>query len=481
MALRHFLTRTLSARLFLLSSIWAIISIAAVAFFISSGYRDNSERRLQELLTANLYALMANVEPSETGKLIGSPDLRDARFLKFQSGFYWSVTEIKKPTNRLASASLADEKISQKLNVDFDENFEKTFTTTDKVGNRLLGVEAQVFLGEGDDVFSFQITGNKESLNSDVREFTKQILLLLFLFALGFILVSFFLVRFGLAPLREVSNRLSDIREGKADSLKGNFPAEIQPLVDEANSLIHSNNIVVERARTQVGNLAHSLKTPLAVLKNEAGNAKPKIRHLIEGQIEQMQSQIQAYLDRARIAARVGSVTSRTQVVPVVDRLVRVMNKLNPHLIFSVVENANTDKLVFAGEQQDLEEMLGNLLENAGKFANQKVSILLLEEDNQLVICVEDDGSGLSESESEIALSRGGRIDETKPGSGLGLSIVKDIANEYGGTIKLGKSIIKFPNDLGDSSDPSDPSDPSDASGVSGLGGLCAKLTLPKV
>ncbi|MBL1406816.1 MAG: HAMP domain-containing histidine kinase, partial [Rhizobiales bacterium] len=343
MSLWRLLTRTLSARLFILSSIWAIVSVSAVAFFISTGYRDNSERRLQELLTANIYALMANVEPDKDGKLIGSPDLRDARFLKFQSGFYWSVTEMKNPSNLLVSTSLVDGKILQNLSVDFDSNFERTFNTTDNAGNNLIGVEAQVFLGEGDDVYSFKITGNKGSLDGDVSEFTRQLLVSLFLFALGFILVSYFLVRWGLSPLGEISNSLSDIREGKATKLEGEFPSEVQPLVDEANSLIHSNNVVVERARTQVGNLAHSLKTPLAVLKNEAGNTKPQIRSLIEGQIEQMQSQIQTYLDRARIAARVGSVTSRTQVTPVVERLVRVMNKLNPELDFSVVNNNNSD------------------------------------------------------------------------------------------------------------------------------------------
>lgn len=454
MGLRHLLTRTLSARLFILSSIWAIVSVAVVAFFINSGYRDSVERRLQELLTANLYALMANVEPDETGKLIGFPDLRDARFLKFQSGFYWSVTEIKNPTNRLASASLVDGEISQNISVNFDANFERNFNTTDSAGNKLLGVEAQVFLGEGDDVYSFQITGNKGSLDNDVSEFTRQLLVLLFLFALGFILVSYFLVRLGLAPLREISISLSDIREGKATRLEGEFPTEVQPLVDETNSLIHSNNMVVERARTQVGNLAHSLKTPLAVLKNEASNAKPKIRTLIEGQIEQMQSQIQTYLDRARIAARVGSVTSRTLVVPVVERLVRVMNKLNPNLNFSIVKNTDSNSFIFAGEQQDLEEMLGNLLENAGKFAKLNIRIALVELDNGLTISVEDDGNGLADHESEKALSRGGRLDETKPGSGLGLSIVKEIAGEYGGSIDLEKS--KY-------------------------GGLNAKLTLPKV
>lgn len=453
MNLLRLLTRTLSTRLFILSSIWAIISVSAVAFFISSGYRDNAERRLQELLTANIYALMANVEPDAQGKLIGSPDLRDARFLKFQSGFYWSVTEMKMPSNKLVSASLVDGEILPNISVGFDSNFERTFNTTDKAGNKLLGVEAQVFLGEGDDVYSFQITGNKGSLDGDVSEFTQQLLGSLFLFALGFILVSYFLVRWGLSPLGEISNSLSQIREGKAARLEGDFPSEVQPLVDEANSLIHSNNVVVERARTQVGNLAHSLKTPLAVLKNEAGNAKPKIRSLIEGQIEQMQSQIQTYLDRARIAARVGSVTSRTQIIPVIERLVRVMNKLNPELNFSIIKNSDGE-LVFAGEQQDLEEMLGNLLENASKFANNQINVILAEVDNTLTISVEDDGKGLGEHESEKALSRGGRIDETKPGSGLGLSIVKDIVSEYAGSIDLKKS--KY-------------------------GGLSAKLTLPKV
>lgn len=433
---------TLSGRLFLLSSFWAVFSIALIAFFISNGYRNSAEARLTQLLSANLYNLMGVIEPDEAGKLSGLPDLRDARFLNFQSGYYWSVVEINNPENRVSSVSLADEVITQSSNTSFDSNFERKFHTQDKAGNKIIGVEAHIFLGEGDRLYSFKITANKDDLNQEVNTFIRDLVLLLVLFAIGFVLATYFLVRFGLSPLREVSDRLTDIREGKAERLEGDFPKEIQPLVDETNSMIQSNNLVIERARTQVGNLAHALKTPLAVLKNEAGGASPKIKKILDQQTTQMHNHVQSYLERAQIAARAGSVTSRTKINNVVERMLRVMAKLNPDLNFTF-KGADLN-LVFAGEQQDLEEILGNLLENAAKFAKSDIVISskLGEEANSLKIVVEDDGEGLTEKDMKKAMARGVRLDETKPGTGLGLSIVKDIASEYDGEITLSTSSL---------------------------------------
>jgi signal transduction histidine kinase len=258
-------------------------------------------------------------------------------------------------------------------------------------------------------------------------------------------------ILFGLKPLDHVRASLEQIRNGDADQLSGEFPKEIAPLADEVNALIDSNKRVVERARMQVGNLAHSLKTPIAVMLNEARNLPAMQGELVKTQIGMMQNQVQTYLDRARISAQRGSVLARCDVLPSLERLLRVMNKLNPDTEFSL--NNSAKNTLIAVEGQDFEEVLGNLIENAARFAKAEVIVVISDDENMLTICVEDDGPGLTNDQKTQALKRGQRLDETKPGSGLGLSIVDEIAQEYQGGFSL-----------------------KDAK----IGGLSAQLRLPK-
>jgi signal transduction histidine kinase len=433
--------RTLAARLFLLTALWSVVAIAMIAFFVSQNYRATAERNLAERLTANLYNIMGTVSRDGDGKLTGLPDLRDARYQLFMSGYYWNVREVGKPANTLRSTSLAGGEIEIPNTTEFDASFQRRFAAVDDRGNTLIGIEAQAFLGEGDNLFSFVITADRSEVEQEVNAFVKWLLLMLAIFAVGFILASFLIVRIGLMPLRQATDRLADIREGKADKIDGSFPLEIQPLIDETNSLIRANNGIIERARTQVGNLAHSLKTPLAVLRNEALKARPAMREIIENQVSAMQGQVQIYLDRARIAARSGSVTSRTDGRPVLERLARAIGKLNPELDIAV--DLGPGGVIFAGEAQDLEEMVGNLLENAAKFANARIRLsATTDSSKRLTISIEDDGPGMTLDQAAEAMKRGMRLDETKPGSGLGLSIVKDIASEYGGNIRLERASL---------------------------------------
>ncbi len=209
-------------------------------------------------------------------------------------------------------------------------------------------------------------------------------------------------------------------------------------MIDETNALIVSNRSIIERARTQVGNLAHSLKTPIAVIRNEAEGAPPALKKIMLEQAAAMQHQVQAYLDRARISARHATVTSRTEAKPALERIVRVVAKLNPRI--DVETRFSDEQLVFAGEEQDFEEIVGNLLENGARFARSRLRVSASRQASSLLIEIEDDGPGMSPQQAEIALKRGMRLDESTPGSGLGLSIVKDIVGEYGGALALGRS-----------------------------------------
>ena len=435
---------TLSGRLFLILSAWTVIAVTVIGFLIAADYRNSAEQRFEKVLVANVFALMGAIRQDDDGNLTGSPNLGDARFQQYESGWYWSINSTVSPENKLSSFSLSSQSLMAPETSKFNEEFQRQFPKMGANGTELIVHEAQVILGEGDEVFSFKVAGNKSEIDDDVANFVGRLIVILVLFGFSLVLASYFLVRFGLRPLAGATRALEDIRDGKSDRIDGIYPSEVQPLIDETNALLSSNKAVIERARTQVGNLAHSLKTPIAVIRNELAPNKSKDRKissaLVLEQIGQMQDQIQIYLDRARISARHATVTSRTDATAAIEKLVRVMGKLNPDLEIVFI-NRQAKPLFFAGEESDFQEIIGNLLENASKFASSKITIssIALDQSN-FSIFIEDDGPGLSEAEAKTVLGRGKRLDESKPGSGLGLSIVKDILKEYGGEMQLTKS-----------------------------------------
>jgi signal transduction histidine kinase len=230
------------------------------------------------------------------------------------------------------------------------------------------------------------------------------------------------------------------IRAGNAERLAGEFPEEIAPLARETNELIDANKEIVERARTHVGNLAHALKTPLSVMVNEAANRpEDAFAAKVQEQAEIMRDQIARHLERARLAARLTVVGSITEVEPVVSALARTMEKIHHDRGIAIDVRADKDAR-FRGERPDLEEMIGNLVDNACKWAVSRVTIEVVRDAapaQNLRIVVDDDGRGLSPSERGQVAHRGRRLDETKPGSGLGLSIVVELAALYGGELNL--------------------------------------------
>jgi signal transduction histidine kinase len=311
-------------------------------------------------------------------------------------------------------------------------------------------VEQVVSIPSGDDVdaakkclgnksFRIAAASDSSSVETDVANFNSILFWSVVVLAAGLVAAMILQVRLGLAPLNRVSRSLAAIREGRADRLEGQFPAEIMPLADELNALVAHNAEVVARARTHVGNLAHFLKTPLSVLANEAQGEPGPLADAVSRQVQVMRRQVDHYLARARTVASAGVIGARTEAAPVVADLTRALSKI--YLSRGVhIEGQCRDGLSFRGDRADFEEMLGNLLDNACKWAERDVTIVVSQgRPGRLKVVVTDDGPGLNDDQKERVLERGERLDQSKPGSGLGLGIVKEIASLYGGKLELNR------------------------------------------
>lgn len=439
----RFLPNSLAYRLLVMTAAWTAIALLVTGLILSTIFRNNTQRDFERLLTAHAFNLMGSFDVDGAGKVTGAPNMGDPRFETPLSGWYWSVVVAESPETLLMySGSISGDMADLPPPVDkpFDDRFQRISEVVDANGNRIRQLEAQLLLGEGDELYQVLVAGNTVDIEEAVSRFNRTLLLFFVLFGTGTVAATYFVIRIGLRPLSAATDALHDVREGRQQKLEGVYPIEIQPLAGEINALIDTNRSIVDRARTQVGNLAHALKTPLAVIVNEVRSTKNEQADLIGEQAGLMKSQVQTYLDRARIVAQRDVIISRTPVLPVLEKLVRVMQRLAPDIHFDIAQCE--PQMIFRGEEQDLEEIFGNLLENASRFAKDRVLINVSDQNAaaQLRIEIEDDGPGLSADGRKKALKRGIRLDESQPGSGLGLSIVHDIATEYGGKFILEKS-----------------------------------------
>jgi signal transduction histidine kinase len=263
---------------------------------------------------------------------------------------------------------------------------------------------------------------------------------LLMVIAAGAMLAGFSIVRAGLKPLIDLRSRLGDVQSGNARRVEGRYPAEVQPVVTDLNALLAHQEEAVSRAIAKAGDLAHGLKTPLAVLANEADRAaaagQPELAAAMTEQVERMRRQIEYHLAHARAAASGAAAGARASVADSAAGLARTLLRLHTDRGLAIDVSVPADHAVRC-QREDLDEMLGNLLDNACKWAKTRVTIGSGEEG---AILVEDDGPGLVASMREAVLQRGVRADQAAPGSGFGLAIVRDLAELYGGTIALDAS-----------------------------------------
>ena len=442
---------SLAIRLFFSATTWTVLILVVTGIVLSSLYRAAVERAFDRRLGVYLRTLVADVATPQENADKFPQSLGEPLFELPLSGWYWQVTRLDSPTPDLRSSrSLWDGKLPRlaDLGISTGSGGTRHGYAEGPEGQELRMVERTIDLGE-EGRWLVAVAGESAEIDEETRSFGGTLLFTFGMLGVVLLLMITFQVRFGLAPLKRVSEGLAAIRSGAAERLEGGFPVEIAPLARETNALIDANREIVVRARTHVGNLAHALKTPISVMLNEAAaHGDEPFAAKVREQTEIMRDQVSRQLERARIAARVAVIGTVTDVRPVVAALARTMEKIHHHRGVAIDIDAH-DEARFRGEQQDLEEMVGNLVDNACKWAQSRVTIEIFSErpdpadDRRKVrILVDDDGPGLSPQQREQVARRGRRLDETKPGSGLGLSIVVELARVYGGALTLGTAPI---------------------------------------
>lgn len=442
---------SLAFRLFATAIASTMLILPIAGLLIYSVYRQEAEEGFDERLRQLLTIVHADsidgssTEPEAPGQ-VGEP-----LFYITHSGWYWQIKPLDgAPGQPKVSPSLATFELPSPFEAGIEPDLQGT-RWFDALGPNDQPIRiAETIYAFGEDTagpqYSISVAAPLDWLEARVAGFGTQLAIALTLAGIALVAVTLIQVRFGLLPLRAIENGLAAIRSGKATRLDGELPAEIEPLQQELNALIQSNEEVIDRARTQVGNLAHALKTPLAVITNEARDEKSPLAQKVAEQAKVMRDQVNHYLDRARMAASAGSLVRVTEVLPVAEALQRALERIYQEKEIAILLDCH-ESARFQGERHDLEEMLGNLLDNACKWGRRNIRFLISIKHPErrgaaprLIVTIEDDGPGLTEEQRRRIGKRGLRLDETKPGSGLGLSIVSDLAASYRGSLNLGAS-----------------------------------------
>ena len=453
-----FRLNSLAARLIAAAAIWTMFGLAVGGVVLSNAFRNAAESSFDTRLAADMDGLIAAAEPDADGGVMLQDRFVNHQFDRVYSGLYYQI----KPLGGGPGAQISRSLFDQVLNVTGEVRrgaIGYGFAVGPeyqhlRVLSRRVEFPVSATPEPGDTrAYIFLVAGDLATVDADSAAFNGTLFWSFAVLGLGLVIAIFLQVRVGLLPLRKLRDALARIRDGSAQSLEGKFPAEIAPLATELNSLIEHSNEVVGRARTHVSNLAHFLKTPLSVLASEAEAEPGPLADQVRRQVDTMRRQVDHYLARARAAGSVNVLGNRTPVAPVLSDLARVLTRIHAERDISIDWDCPAD-LYFRGERQDLEEMTGNLMDNACKWASARVMVRALREGARFTFTVEDDGPGLSPENRTRVGTRGERLDESVPGTGLGLAIVRDISKLYAGSLALD---------------------------ASPLGGLEARLTLPAI
>ncbi|GLQ19654.1 sensor histidine kinase [Algimonas porphyrae] len=451
---------SLVSRLVRAALLWTVPALITALVLLTWFYRNTVYQSFDDPLDSAVTALIASVEVTETGQLSLTREPIDPRYQQALSGRYWMIGQPREEGRvvpLLASRSLYGETliVSDRARTALSEASGEAvrFASDGQNGSeplRIVGREVRL-PGMNDPVIAMAGADRRPATRS-IQRFAVIALIVLGLLSAGLLAAIYAQVRLGLRPLFTLAERVAAVREGQTTRVEGRYPAEIAGVAEELNSLIAHNRNVVERAQTHVGNLAHGLKTPIAVLQNEASLGSSVDPGVVKRQTDAMSAQVDHHLRRARAAARGQAIGLSSDVDSVISAMARTLPRIHrdKDLVIDVDGDAG---LRFRGDKRDLEDMVGNLMDNAAKWTDGRIDVMRGCDESSLQIIIEDSGPGIPETAIETALKRGARLDEATPGSGLGLSIVDDLAEAYGGSLSLSRSQ---------------------------LGGLRAALTLPR-
>ncbi|TFW12212.1 HAMP domain-containing histidine kinase [Brevundimonas intermedia] len=443
--------RSLTRRLIWLASAWILVALVVAALVLTQAFQESALRRLGAMLNETIDEIVVGASRTPQGDVVAQ--IQDARTLRLLSGKYWQIMEVR-PDGRLVSLARSTSLWSYDLTLppDLPDRLDAafgdviTFNTTgpkddDETREPLRVAASMKSIPRHEHPVIFIAAIDRSEVDADTRQFARVTWTALLILGLGLVSAVFIQVRIGLRPLFDLRDEIADVRKGKSARIGRSYPLEIQPLAEQVNRLLDHNQEVVERQRTHVGNLAHALKTPISVMLAEAGTTQGSLPELVRRQTKVMQGQVDHHLRRARAAARAAhGLGETTPVAEVLDELAVMIEQVFRAKDVEIDWRA-PDSLSFLGERQDLQEILGNLIENAAKFSKRRVRVSAGGSGlGQMILVVEDDGPGLPADQRDTVMQRGARLDESAPGSGLGLSIVDDLTRAYGGRLNLADS-----------------------------------------
>ncbi|MBP6580709.1 MAG: sensor histidine kinase N-terminal domain-containing protein [Sphingorhabdus sp.] len=396
---------------------------------LTNAVSDNFDDQMEYVLTA----MIASSEIGPDGEIRLNRPLGDQRFLEPNSGLYYQISgQGKEPW---PSRSLWD----RTLKVDYShDDTEPHFRNSDEFqGEPLRILERVIVLPDSDTRWIFMVAASRESLDAQITELRTVLATAFAVLAFGLIILAALQTFYGLWPLRDVRREIAAMRSGRQHRLHDALPDEVMPMVNELNALLDHNEKQAEEARRHAGNLAHALKTPLTVIMNSATAQAPDLAETVIREATTMRRQVDHHLARARAVGRRGHSHSRADVWQSLESVERAVGRLYRHVRLDM---AGSKDLAVRVERQDLDEMLGNLVENAAKYGGGSVFVTVEDAGDMARILIEDDGRGIPEVERARIFDRGVRLDTSKPGTGLGMAIVRDVAEIYNGSIELDES-----------------------------------------
>lgn len=440
-------TGSLTRRMIVVAALWISILLLVGGFALDRVLTNSLVRNFDAQLEYMVNAMIAASEIDPDGEVAFNRPPADQRFIEPNSGLYFQISGIG--ADSFPSRSLWDRRLQVK-----DSYFHVEphfYDSAEFAGEPLRIVERDVILPGSETRWRFQVAQSSEAVDQDVAELRTTLSWSFFVLGLGLTVLAALQTVYGLWPLRRVRSEVMAIRSGAKTRVPDDFPDEIRPLTDEINQLLAHNEAQAEEARRHAGNLAHALKTPLTVITNAATARAPDLSDTVCREATTMRRQVDHHLARARAIGRRASAQARSTVWESLTAVQRAVERMYEGVAVDVAGNKTAEARV---ERQDLDEMLGNLVENAAKYGNGRVFVTVELNGATIDIAVEDDGPGIPAEQRNELFTRGKRLDTTgKPGTGLGLAIVRDVAEIYGGKVALEES--------------------------EDLGGLLARLTLP--